>query len=102
MKSHANRAKKLGVRSWLSEISRENHYHSLCLLSTVFNALLCLMIGIIIGANAENYGWPLRKKYTKFIYCHVPARRGLRRTALALGSDETRTRDPLVNGPKDP
>ncbi len=29
-------------------------------------------------------------------YCRVPARRGLQRTALAPGSDETRTRDPLV------
>ncbi len=30
------------------------------------------------------------------LYCRVPARRGLRKTALAPGSDETRTRDPLV------
>ena len=30
------------------------------------------------------------------IYCQVPARRGLRPTALAPGGDERRTRDPSV------
>ena len=30
-----------------------------------------------------------------YIYCSVPARQGLRRNALAPGSDKTRTRDPL-------
>ncbi len=28
-------------------------------------------------------------------YCHMPARRGLQRTALALGRNETRANDPL-------
>ncbi len=30
------------------------------------------------------------------IYCRVPVRRGLCKTAMAPGSDETRFRDPLV------
>ncbi len=30
------------------------------------------------------------------IYCRLPARRGLRKTALAPGSDETRASDLLV------
>ena len=37
---------------------------------------------------------PLWNKHR--IYCRMPARRGLRRTALAPGRDETRTSDPLV------
>ena len=37
-----------------------------------------------------------KRKDLRHVYCRVPARRGLRRIALASGSDETRTRDPLV------
>ncbi len=31
------------------------------------------------------------------IYCRVPARQGLQRTALAPGRDKTRASDPLVH-----
>ncbi len=33
----------------------------------------------------------------RYIYCCVPAKRGLRRTALAMDSDQTRTRDPYLS-----
>ena len=50
-----------------------------------------LMDHLLVDGPPSIGRWSIRAKY-----CRVPARWGLRRTTLAPGSDETRTRDPLV------